>query len=242
MPNTGMQLTYLGHSTLYLVTPGGQKVLIDPWTYGNPRCPDDKKNPGPLDLILVTHAHSDHMGDVLQIAKDTEATVISNFEISGWLGTKGITNAMPMGKGGTVPLDGLKITMTHADHTSSISDGDQTLYGGEPGGFVIELEDGFKIYDAADTAIFGDMSLIAEIYNPDLVLLPIGDHFTMGPLEAAYACRLLGAKQVIPIHYATFPALTGTPEAFQSELDKLNLSTQINVLQPGETYSRGGTA
>ncbi len=235
MPDTEMQLTYLGHSTFHLVTPGGQKILLDPWTYGNPRCPEGKKDPGPLDKILVSHAHSDHMGDVIQIAKDTGATVLSNFEIYGWLGTKGIENAMPMGKGGTTPIDGLKITMTHADHTSSITDGDQTLYGGEPAGFVIELENGFKIYDAADTAVFGDMSLIAEIYKPDLVLLPIGDHFTMGPLEAAYACRLLGAKQVIPIHYATFPMLTGTPEAFQSALDALGLPTQVTVLQPGET-------
>lgn len=229
------QLTYLGHSTFHLVTPGGQKILVDPWVQNNPRCPDDKKDVGPLDKILITHGHYDHIEDAVDLGKDTGAQMTAVFETAKWLERKGLANTAPINKGGTIAADGIKVTYVHADHSCGIADGDQIIYGGEAGGYVLTLENGFKIYHAGDTAVFGDMQLIGQIYKPDLALLPIGDRFVMSPLEAAHACRLLGAKQVIPIHYATFPLLTGTPEAFQDELSNLNLDTKVLVLEPGET-------
>ena len=231
----GLQLTYLGHSTFHLVTPGGQRLLIDPWVQHNPRCPEGNKAVGPLDKVLITHGHYDHIQDGVEILKATNAQAIAVFETASWLGTKGIKNAAPMNKGGTLAADGLKITMVHADHSCGITDGDLIIYGGEPGGYIIELENGYKLYHAGDTAVFGDMKLIAEIYKPDIALLPIGDRFVMSPTEAAYACRLLGVPQVIPMHYATFPLLTGTPNAFKSALSDLNVHTEVLVMEPGET-------
>ena len=231
----GTTLTFLGHSTFTLKTPGGKTLLLDPWVQNNPRCPEQNKDLGPLDMMLITHGHFDHIQDAVAIGKETDAQAVCVFETAHWLGSKGIKNTAPMNKGGTLVQDGLKITMTHADHSCGITDGEQIIYGGEAGGYVITLENGYKIYHTGDTAVFGDMALIGRIYQPDLVLLPIGDRFVMSPLEAAHACRLLNAKQVIPIHFATFPLLTGTPEAFRAELDKLNLDTQVTVLEPGET-------
>ncbi len=231
----GTKLTFLGHSTFTLKTPGGKNLILDPWVENNPRCPEENKDVGPLDMMLITHGHYDHIQDAVAIGKETNAQAVCVFETAAWLGSKGLKNAAPMNKGGTLVQDGLKITMVHADHSCGITDGDQIVYGGEPGGYVITLENGYKIYHTGDTAVFGDMALIAHIYQPDLVLLPIGDRFVMSPLEAAHACRLMNAKQVIPIHFATFPLLTGTPEAFQAELDSLNLDTQVTILEPGET-------
>ena len=234
--NRDVRLTWLGHATFLIRTPGGKTVLIDPWVEQNPACPPDHKNIDQCDLMLLTHAHFDHIGDAIPIAKKTGCEVVGIVELLNWLGKKGVDNLKPMNKGGTQHFGGIHVTMVHADHSCGITDGDQIIYGGEAVGYVVELENGFKLYHAGDTNVFGDMSLIAELYDPDLVMLPIGDHFTMSPLEAAKAVRLLGATQVVPMHFGTFPILTGTHGDLKSRTADIEGLT-IYDIQPGETIT-----
>ena len=233
--SNGSEITYFGHSTFGIKTPGGKNIIIDPWIETNPSCPEELKDIGSVDIIAVTHGHFDHIGDLTDICEKYNPVVIANWEICDWLGTKGIENCMPMNKGGSQEVDGISFIMTHAQHSSGIKEDDGTIiYGGEPGGYVIELENGFRIYHAGDTNLFSDMKLIAELYRPELTMLPIGDVFTMSPLEASHACRFLNCRYVIPMHYATFPLLTGTPE----ELKKLTgdiSGLEVLALKPGET-------
>ncbi len=224
-----LSITWLGHSTFLLTTPGGKRVLFDPWL-GNPNCPASMKKPH-ADLILVSHGHFDHIDDLLTVARDTNATVIGIFELCDWLGRKGIQNVAPMNKGGSQDVLGLRVTMTDARHSSGYVDGGQMVYMGEPAGFVVRLEDGMTIYYAGDTCLFGDMKLIGELYKPDIAFLPIGDRFTMGPDQAARACEFLGVRQVVPMHWGTFPLLTGTPAA----LRQLVSNVEVLELRPGET-------
>jgi len=220
-----MNITWLGHSTFLLELKDGQKILLDPWVEGNPSFPKGFEIPK-VDTILVSHGHGDHTTDLIPLAKRDGATVVCNYEIYLWLQAKGVTTVSPMNKGGAQTVGDIKVTMTHAMHSSSMQDGDQVIYGGEPAGYIIELPDGRSVYYAGDTAVFGDMALIRRLYAPSLAFLPIGDLYTMGPKEAAVAVELLGVTQVIPMHYGTFPPLTGTP----SELRSLVAPHGVDVL------------
>ncbi|MGH3145445.1 MAG: metal-dependent hydrolase [Rubrobacter sp.] len=236
----GTRITYLGHSAFRVVTPGDEQIIIDPFLTDNPTTPDDLKRVGEAHTILLTHGHSDHFGDTVSIAMETGATVVSNFEISTYLQGQGVENGAPIQKGGTAQIGGIKVTATHAFHSSSIQTEDgSVIYGGEPMGYVIEFESGFRLYHAGDTALFGDMQLIGELYHPDLALLPIGDRLVMGPFEAAHAARLLGVRHVVPIHYSSdvMPIFTGTPEEFQKHLGEIAPGVTVHVLEPGDDLS-----
>jgi L-ascorbate metabolism protein UlaG (beta-lactamase superfamily) len=230
-----LSFTWLGHSTFLLRSPGGKRILVEPWVASNPACPESSKQVGDLDLILITHGHSDHAGDAVSIARATGAHVIATYEVCLWLESKGIKNTAPMGHGGTQMVGDIAVSMVNAVHTSSVIDEGRVVYAGNPAGYVIRFEDGLTIYFAGDTAVFGDMRLIGEMYRPAIAFLPIGDHYTMGPEQAAKACELLGVKQVVPMHYGTFPVLTGTPARLRELVEPRGV--QVLELKPGETAS-----
>lgn len=228
--------TWLGHATVRCTLPGGEVVLIDPWVMGNPACPDSLKRFDRMDAMLISHAHSDHMGDAVELAKRHRPRhVVGCYEICTWLQSKGIENCQGMNLGGSQELLGLTVSMVRADHSCGLLDGDHVVYGGVAAGFVVKLAGGFTFYHAGDTALFSDMQLIAELYRPELAFLPIGDLYTMGPDQAALACGLLGVKQVVPMHYGTFPALTGTPAQLRALVEPRGV--QVIELKPGETAS-----
>ena len=233
MTGGALSFTWFGHSTFLFRSPGGKRILLEPFVASNPSCPESAKKIGELDLILITHGHSDHAGDAASIARATGAHVIANYEICLWLESKGIQNTAPMGHGGTQTIGGLAITMVNAVHGSSIVDEGRVVYLGHPAGYVIRFEDGLTIYFAGDTDLFGDMRLIGEMHRPAIAFLPIGDRFTMGPAAAARAVEFLGVRQVVPMHYGTFPFLTGTVAEFRECVEPTGV--QVLELKPGET-------
>ena len=224
-------LTWLGHASFRPDSPGGKRIYVDPWLQG-PTCPASEKNPERVDVIALTHGHSDHVGETVELWKRFRPEVVALVELRGWLTGQGVGDdgmATSLNKGGTANVGGIKVTLTDANHSSSGPNGE---YLGEPAGLVVELEDGKTVYFAGDTNVFGDMALIGRIYRPDLAVLPIGDHFTMGPREAAVALELLGVSRCVPCHFGTFPLLSGTPE----ELRRLApAGVEIVTMEPGET-------
>jgi L-ascorbate metabolism protein UlaG (beta-lactamase superfamily) len=228
-----MEITWLGHGTFQFVLPGGETLILDPWTDGNPKYPKEFEITR-CDTMLISHGHFDHIHDAVPLAKKFHPKVIAIFETAVWLEKKGVENTSGMNKGGTQKAGAVSITMTHAVHSCGIQDDDGSIiYGGEAAGYVLRFEDGRSVYFSGDTNVFSDMELIADLYQPELCFLPIGDFYTMGPREAALACRLLKAKTVIPMHFGTFPALIGRP----NQLQDLVKDTSIWELTPGKTVS-----
>ena len=225
-------LTWLGHAAFRMDTPGGTRLYVDPWLTGNPACPDGELAAERVDLIAVTHGHGDHVGDTVRLHKQFGCPVVAQVELRHWLASQGVaTEGMghAINKGGSVTVGDVTLTLTSANHSSSTEDG---TYAGEPAGVVVRAEGAPTIYFAGDTNVFGDMALIARIYAPDVAVIPIGDHFTMGPEEAAVALELLEARRCVPCHYGTFPLLTGTPDALRALAP-----TDVEILapEPGET-------
>ena len=245
LPTRAAELLWYGQSAVKITSPGGKVILVDPFISNNPKTPEalkDLAKLGPVDLILVTHGHGDHVGDTAKIAEMTGAKVALNADMGHTFGTLGVVpykQLVRFNKSGPIePVDGITVTMVHAEHSSEFvhtdADGHKRVHpGGEPAGFIIELENGYRIYHAGDTGVFADMTFIGDYYAPDLTLLPIGGHFTMDPAHAAYAVKhLLKSKRVVPIHYGTFPPLKGTPEAFKAALG--DTPTEVVEMAPGE--------
>ncbi len=231
------RFTFLGHSTIRCELPGGEVVLIEAWVDGNPSCPKEAKHFDRLDAMLITHAHSDHLDDAVTLAKQHRPKkVVATYEICHWLAEHGVENTAGMNLGGTQEVLGLRVSMVRADHSSALIDGKTMHAGGVASGFVVKLPGGYTFYHAGDTALFSDMQLIGELYRPELAFLPIGDVFTMDPHQAARACRFLGVRQVVPIHWGTFPLLTGTPDELDRELKSLGVNCEVIRLEPGQSY------
>jgi L-ascorbate metabolism protein UlaG (beta-lactamase superfamily) len=225
----GVFLTWLGHAAFRFDTPGGKRVYVDPFL-DNPKCPESEREPERVDLIALTHGHDDHVGNTVELYERFSPPVVALAELRGWLGNQGVDvdSSHAPNKGGTVEVGGVKITLTDANHSSSARDG---TYLGEPAGLVIEVENRTRLYFAGDTNVFGDMQLIGRIYEPDVAILPIGDHYTMGPREAAVALELLGVQRCVPCHYGTFPLLHGRP----GQLRELAPGVEVLAPEPGET-------
>jgi len=237
----GNKLTWLGHAAFRITTPTGNVILVDPWIQSNPMTPEALKKFDRVDTMLITHGHFDHIADAVELGKKFKPRVVAIHETSGWLESKGVTNISGMNKGGTQKAGEIEVTMVHAIHSVGILDDYKMVYGGEACGYIIRLPGGLTVYHAGDTAVFGDMKIIGELYSPDVAMLPIGDHYTMGPREAALAVRLLNVRHVIPMHFGTFPALTGTPDALR-ELTRDVPSLEYHVMKPGETLGEEKSA
>ncbi|MFZ0581791.1 MAG: metal-dependent hydrolase [Candidatus Acidiferrales bacterium] len=230
----GNRLTWLGHAAFRIDTPSGKVILVDPWIQTNPMCPEANKKFEHVDTMLITHGHFDHIADAVDLGKKFKPQIVGIYELCAWLESKGVPNTNAMNKGGTQKTGEIEVTMVNAVHSCGIKDGDEIVYGGEACGYIIRLPGGFTVYHAGDTALFGDMKLIGELYAPDVALLPIGDYYTMGPREAARAIRFLNVRHVIPMHFGTFPVLVGRPEQVRQLTQDIS-GLEIHALKPGES-------
>src|SRR5579862_7274228 len=226
-----MEIIWLGHGTFQFRLPSGQVIVMDPWTEGNPSYPQGHKITR-VDTMCITHGHFDHIHDAVPLAKGFSPDVVGIFETCHWLEAQGVANTRPMNKGGSQVCGAVTVTMTHAVHSCGILDDGKIIYGGEAAGYVLRFEDGRALYFAGDTNVFTDMQLIAQLYQPELAFLPIGDLYTMSPREAAVAARLLKARKIVPMHFGTFPPLTGRPADLAALIG--DLDTEVWTLEPGQ--------
>jgi L-ascorbate metabolism protein UlaG (beta-lactamase superfamily) len=229
----GTRITWLGHAAVLVQTAQGTNILIDPFFAQNPSYPKDFLLPAKIDYILLTHGHFDHISDAVPVAKKHGSTVVAIYELADFISGKGVGSTIGMNLGGTVRLHEVAATMVEAKHSAAAQDEQGSHYVGVAAGFVLTLADGPVLYHAGDTNVFGDMSLIRELYKPTVALLPIGGHFTMGPQEAALAARLLEPKVILPIHFGTFPPLTGTPQQLAALVGS---GVQVVEWKPGEDF------
>jgi L-ascorbate metabolism protein UlaG (beta-lactamase superfamily) len=230
-----VSLTWLGHATFRVDTPGGRRLYVDPWLT-NPRCPPEEREVERADVVAITHGHGDHVGETVDLCRRLAPRIVAIYELANWLAGRGLPHAEEggMNKGGTVEVEGIGFTMTQAHHSGAFMGEDGSItYLGDAAGYVVEFENGTKVYFAGDTCVFGDMALIRRLYEPDVAVLPIGDHYTMGTREAAVALELLGVERCVPSHYGTFPILRGTPD----ELRELAPGVEILAPAPGETVA-----
>ena len=235
-------ISWLGHGTFHIVTPGGQKLLIDAWVDTNPACPEEWKQrvrSEGIDAIFVTHGHFDHINDILELATLTDTKIVCIFDMVAWFTAQGVGEERMVGfnKGGTVEVAGVRATMTKAEHSSTYNDNGTLISMGEAVGYVLRMENGFTIYHTGDTAVTYDMQIVGDLYQPDLTILPIGDLFTMDPRQAGYALKLIRSKYAIPSHFGTFPALSGTPAQLRQYAQEFGAPAEVIELKPGESVS-----
>lgn len=228
------RITWLGHATVLIQTASGTNILIDPFIAHNPKYPKGFALPSKIDYILLTHGHGDHISDAVPVAQKHGSKVVAIYELADYIASKGVADTIGMNLGGAVELNHVTVTMVDAKHSAAAADEKGSHYVGVAAGFVLELAVGPVLYHAGDTSVFGDMQLIRELYEPRVVMLPIGGFYTMGPKEAALACRLLAPEVVLPIHFGTFPPLKGTPEELAAMVDP---GVKVVHWKPGDEYS-----
>ncbi len=228
----GTRVTWMGHATVLIQTAKGTNILIDPFIAHNPKYPKSFNLPEKIHYILLTHGHGDHISDAAPVAAKHGSTVVAIYELAAYMAGKGVSETIGMNLGGTVQLNDCAATMVEAKHSAGAQDEQGTHYVGVATGFVLTIDDGPVLYHAGDTSLFSDMKLIADLYHPEVAMLPIGGHFTMGPSEAALAARLLAASMILPLHFGTFPPLKGTPDQLAALLDK---NVYVARLEPGES-------